>query len=240
MITASASPRRMPAAARRCSDVSAGQSVPITNAGIFAAAIAASIRAPRSPLPWRASPTPKSASIARKSGSLSSGVAHKVTGPMTAAHAVATARATSRACNEAAPSAPSAGMSRVLAKPGSGALASTAIATGSFIAVLLRELFRIGAKEIGEPQPPHQDHCVDYPILFPAPTGGDDALAQAQRPAHALEALAERDVFHQRDCGKPARGLEGRATHEHRLIAGRNPGEPRADVHEPGDDAQQR
>src|SRR5215813_10988351 len=238
MTTASPPPRRTYAAARRCSDESAGQSVPITSTGAFAAAIAASIRAPRSPLPWRASPMPKSTSIARKSGSLSSGVAHKVTGPMTAAHAVATARSTSRACNEAAPSAPSAGMSRVLAKPGSGALASTAIATGSFIAVLLRELFWIGAEEIGEPQPPHQDHRVDYPILFPAPTGGDDAVAQAQRPAHALEALAKRDVFHQRDRGKAARRLERRATHEYRLVAGRNPGEPRADVHEPGDDAQ--
>src|SRR5258708_5579474 len=231
MTTASPPPRRTSAAARRCSDVSAGQSVPITSAGAFAAAIAASIRAPRSPLPWRASPTPKSASIARKSGSLSSGVAHKVTGPMTAAHAVATARATSRACNEAAPSAPSAGMSRVLAKPGSGALASTAIATGSFIAVLLRELFRTGAEKRGEPQPPHQDHRVDYPILFPAPTGGGDAVTQAQRRAHALEALAERDVFHQRDCGKPPRPLGGRATHQYRLIARRNPREARADVH---------
>src|SRR5262245_16516084 len=240
MITASAPSRRIPAAARRWSDVSAGQSVPITNAGAFAAAIAASIRAPRSPPPWRASPTPKCASIARNRGSFSSGVAHTFTGPTSAAHAVATARSTRRACNKAAPSGPSAGISRVLAKPGSGALASTAIATGSFIAVSLRELFRIGTEEIGEPQPPHQDHCVDHPILFPAPTGGDDAFAQAQRPAHALEALAERDVFHQRDRGKTARRLERGAPHEHRLVAGRNPGEPRADVHEPGDDAQQR
>src|SRR5262249_4929417 len=240
MITASAPPRRMPAAVRRWSHVSAGQSVPITSAGAFAAAIAASIRAPRSPPPWRASSTPKCASIARKSGLLSSGVAHKVTGPTSAAHAVATARSTRRACTEAAPSAPSAGMSRVLAKPGSGALASTAIATGSFIAVLLRELFRIGAEEIGEPPPPHQDPSVDYPILPPAPTGGDDAVAQAQRPAHALEALTERDVFHQRDRGKAARRLERGATHEYRLVAGRNPGEPRADVHEPSDDGQQR
>src|SRR5215469_5372199 len=198
MITASALPRRMPAAVRRWSHVSAGQSVPITSAGAFAAAIAASIRAPRSPPPWRASSTPKCASIARKSGSLSSGVAHKVTGPTSAAHAVATARSTRRACNEAAPSAPSAGMSRVLAKPGSGALASTAIATGSFIAVLLRELFWIGAEEIGEPQPPHQDHRVDYPSLFPAPTVGDGVVADRQRLVHGMEALAKRHVSPQR------------------------------------------
>src|SRR5215467_5207330 len=240
MITASAAPRRMSAAVRRWSHVSVGQSVPITRAGAFAAAIAASMRAPRSPPPWRASPTPKCASIARKSGSLSSGVAHKVTGPTNAAHAVATARSTRRACNAAAPSAPSAGMRRVLAKPGSGALASTAIATGSFIAVSLRELFRIGTEEIGEPQPPHQDHRAEHAMLFPATTGGGDAFAQTQRPAHALEALAERDVFHQRDWRKTTRRLECRATHEYRLVAGRNPGEPRADVHEPGDDEQQR
>src|SRR2546430_13938987 len=132
---------------------------------------------------------------------------------MTAAHAVATARATSRACNEAAPSAPSAGMSRVLAKPGSGALASTAIATGSFIAVLLRKLFGIGAAEIGEPQPPHQDHCVEHAVLFPAPTGGGDAVAQAQRRAHAPGAPAEGGGFHQRGCGEAARRLECHATH---------------------------
>src|SRR5262249_44484922 len=153
---------------------------------------------------------------------------------------VPTRPSTGRACTEGARWAPSAGMSGVWAKPGSEALATPAFATGSFIAVLLRQLFRIGAEEIGEPQPPHQDHRVDHPILFPAPTGGDDAVAQAQRPAHALEALAKCDVFHQRDRGKAARRLERRATHEYRLVAGRNPGEPRADVHEPGDDAQQR
>src|SRR6516165_7747850 len=148
---------------------------------------------------------------------------------MTAAHAVATARPTRRACNKAAPAAPSAGMRRVLAKPASGALASTATATGSFIAISLRELFRIGTEEIGEPQPPHQDHRAEHAMLFPAPTGGGDAFAQAQR-----------DVFHQRDWRKTTRRLECRATHEYRLVAGRNPGEPRADVHEPGDDEQQR
>src|SRR5262249_1922900 len=240
MTTASPSPRRTSAAARRCSDVSAGQSVPITSAGAFAAAIAASIRVPRSPSPWRASATPRCAPIACRSGWLSSGVAHKVTGPMTAAHAVATARSTRRACSKAAPPAPSAGMRRVLAKPASGALASTATATGSFIAISLRELFRIGTEEIGKPQPPHQDHRAEHAVLFPAPTGGGDAFAQAQRPAHALEALAERDVFHQRDWRKTTRRLECRATHEYRLVAGRNPGEPRAHVHEPGDDEQQR
>src|SRR5262249_22840129 len=121
---------------------------------------------------------------------------------MTAAHAVATARSTRRACNKAAPAAPSAGMRRVLAKPGSGALASTATATGSFIAISLRELFRIGTEEIGEPQPPHQDHRVEHAMLFPAPSGGGDALAQAHRLADALGAVADRAVFHQLRWGR--------------------------------------
>src|SRR5262249_12343762 len=136
--------------------------------------------------------------------------------------------------------APSAGMRRVLAKPGMGALASTATATGSFIAVSLRELFRIGTEEIGEPQPPHQDHCAQHAILLPAPTGGGAAVVQAQRPAHALEAIARRDVVQQREGREPARRLERRATREYGLVAGRYPGEPGADVHVPGNDAQQR
>src|SRR5713101_2276120 len=239
MTTASAPLRRMPAAARRCPDVSAGQSVPMTRTGPVAAAIAASMRAPRSPSPWRASAMPR-ARMAWNAGWAASGVAHNVTGPMPAAHAVSTARSISRACNKAALSAPMAGMSRVLAKPASGALASTATATGSFIAVMLRELFRIGAEEKSQPQAPHQHHGVEHAVLFPAPAGGDDALAQAQRPAHALEALAERDVLHQRDLRKAAGCLKCVAPREYRLVAGRNPGEPRAQAHEPADDEQER
>src|SRR3977135_1585495 len=159
---------------------------------------------------------------------------------MAAAHAVAAARSINRACKAAAPSAPSTGMSRVLAKPLSGALASTATATGSFITVLPRQLVRIGAEEIGEPQAPHQEHGGKHAILLPAPAGGDDALGQAQRAAHALEALTERDVFHQRDRIAAARRDEGIAAHEDRLVAGRDAGEPRAEVHENADDEQQR
>src|SRR5262245_49781969 len=159
---------------------------------------------------------------------------------MRAAHAVATACSTKRACNKAAPSAPSAGMSRVLAKPGSGALASTAMATGSFIAVLPRELLRIHAEKIGEPKSPHQNDRREHAVLLPAAAGGGDALAQAQRPAHTLEPLAECNVFHQRNRWKAAHRLERLATHEHRLVAGCDPGKARADAHEPSDDGQQR
>src|SRR5262249_22386683 len=133
---------------------------------------------------------------------------------MRAALAVAIACSTKRACNKAAPSAPSAGMSRVLAKPGSGALASTATATASVIPVSPCELFRICTEKICEPQPPHQDHCVEHAVLLPAPAGGGHALPQAQRFTDTLEPLRERDVFHQRDCRKPAYRPEGVATHE--------------------------
>src|SRR5215208_1211431 len=132
---------------------------------------------------------------------------------MAAAHAVSTARSTRRPCNIAAPHAPSTGMSRVLAKPGIGALASTATVTGSFIAVTSRQLFRISAEEIGEPQPPHQHHGVEHAALLPAPAGGDDAFAQAQRPARAFEAFAEVDVFHQRNRRKTAPRPERVAPH---------------------------
>src|SRR5260370_32275636 len=114
---------------------------------------------------------------------------------MAAAQAAATARSINRACNSAAPSAPSTGMSRVLAKPAIGALASTATATRSFIAVLPRQLLGIGAEEVGKAQPPHQHHGGQNAVLLPAPSRGDGALGDAQRAAHALEALAERDVF---------------------------------------------
>src|SRR2546429_3088459 len=159
-------------------------------------------------------------------------------GPMRAAHAVATACSMSRACSKAARSTPSAGMSRVLAKPGSGALASTATATGSFITVSPREFFRIGTEEIGKPQAPHQNYCVEHPLLVPTPARGDDALTQAQRPAHALEPPAERDVFHQRNCGKAAYRLKRAATHEYRLIASCDPGEACGQVPEPGNNRQ--
>src|SRR6266496_2020536 len=71
-------------------------------------------------------------------------------------HAVASVRAISRACNSAAPSRPSAGMSRVFARPGSGALARIATATGSMvdISVASGERRGIRAQEECHAQPP--------------------------------------------------------------------------------------
>src|SRR5713101_7680913 len=99
-------------------------------------------------------------------------------------------------------------MSRVLAKPGTGALARIAIATGSFIAVAMRELFRIGTEEKREAQPPHQKDGGENAILLPAAAGRHDEFTQAQRPTHALEPLAQRNVFHQWDCRETACGME--------------------------------
>src|SRR5262245_65341913 len=102
----------------------------------------------------------------------------------------------------AAPSTPSTETRRVLAKPGSGALASTATATASLIAVLPCQRSWIGAEEVGQAQAPHQKHCPDHAIGLPAAARCDDAFAQAQGPTHALEMLAQRDVLHQRDRRK--------------------------------------
>src|SRR5215470_190798 len=204
------------------------------------APIATRIRAPRSPSPWRASAIPCRARKAWKVGWVSSGAAHSVTGPQPASQAVATARSIKRACSAAAPAAPSTGTSLVLAKPASGALASTAIATGSLITVLLRELLRVGAEEIGEPQPPHQQDGREHAVVVPAPARGHDPFGETKRLAHALEALAERDVLHQRDLGEAANLLEGVAAHEDRLVAGRDPGEARAQAHEESDHQQER
>src|SRR5262252_6388576 len=207
MITTSLPLRRMSAALRTCSVVSDGQSVPMTRHGP-AAATAASMRAPRSPSTWHASAMPCCAPSAWKAGWDSSGAAHSVTGPTAAAQAVATARAVNRACSTAARSPPSSGISRVLAKPATGALASTATATRSLIAVLPRELFGICAEEVGKAQPPHQHHGGPYTVFLPASPGGDGVFGDAQWPAHALEPLAERNVLHQRNLGKAAGGLE--------------------------------
>src|SRR3954464_1883915 len=83
-------------------------------------------------------------------------VIHTVTGPTAAAHAVWTARSIKRACNKAARSGPRAGIRRVLAKPGVGALARMAIATGSLITIAAGERLWIGSEQIGDAQAPHE------------------------------------------------------------------------------------
>src|SRR5205807_3453164 len=204
----------------------------MTSVAPFPVASAVSIRAPRSPSGWRASAMPKRERIDAKAATVSTGAAHSVTGPTPALHAVATACSISRDANAAAPSAPSAGMRRVFANPGIGALASTATATDSLaIAVSPRQQRGVGAQEIGQPQAPHQQDGPQHAVLFPAPARGGDAFGEAERRADALEPLAQRNVLHQRDGRKAAGCDKHLALDEYRLVASGDPSHARADVH---------
>src|SRR5216683_3316683 len=139
---------------------------------------------------------------------------------------------------------PSTDARRVLEKPGSGALARIANATVSGmprdIAIGPRELLGRGAQKEREAKTPHHENRAQYAALFPASTGGRDARAKAERPADALQAARDLDVLHQRDVGEAADGRESVASHEDRLIAGRDAGEPRAQVHHGGDHREER
>src|SRR5689334_12283955 len=87
------------------------------------------MRAPRSPCGCGLSVICIRATIFKKLSCVASGAQHKVTGPMPAASAVATVRSVKRSCRTAAACAPIVGISRVLAKPGIGAVARIAIDT---------------------------------------------------------------------------------------------------------------
>src|SRR5579864_5561425 len=111
---------------------------------------------------------------------------------MAAALAVATARSMKRAANAAAPSAPSAGARRVLARPGSGALARMAIATGSglpwCVAIGARQPGRVRPHEVGESQTPHEQNRPRHAMLFPSPPRGHDGRGDTERTADSPEA----------------------------------------------------
>lgn len=55
--------------------------------------------------------------------------------------------------------------------------------------------------------------------------------AMLRRAGEAAQAARDVDVFHQRLVGESADGVEGIAAHEDRLVAGRDAGEARAQVH---------
>src|SRR4030095_2883273 len=151
--------RRASAALRRWISVRAGQSVPITSTGPRLAAVAASMRAPRSPSGWGLRVMRKRATRLRNEVCVLLGAHHSVTGPTLAARAVATARSVRRSCNTAAAWAPMVGIRRVLTSAGIGAFARTAIEAkllfGGGIAVLSRKPRGVGAEEGGQPQAPH-------------------------------------------------------------------------------------
>ena len=103
--------------------VSAGQSVPMTSVGPLAGGDGARACARRDRRRAGARARPRCARPVRGTADgVRSGVHHSVTGPIAAAGAVATVRSISRACSAAAACAPSAGISRVLASAGTGAL----------------------------------------------------------------------------------------------------------------------
>src|SRR5262245_9847431 len=127
---------------------------------------------------------------------------------MAAAAAVSTVRVTMRACSVAAPSLPSSMASRVLTRPGTGALARLATVPRStvtgHIPVAARQAGRLRAEIIGQPQAPHQHDRAPDAMLLPAPTRGRDPVDEAQWWRQALERARQRDVLHQRDVRKAA------------------------------------
>src|SRR5689334_6438647 len=115
-----------------------------------------------------------------------------------AARVVSRVCLTSFACSAAAPSAPRVGTSRVLTAPGSGAFAKTTTSVPSRAVIAQRELGRVGAKPIGEAQPPHQKDGAKHPVFFPAARRRDEAVPQAERGTEAFQPLGQLDVLHQR------------------------------------------
>ncbi len=182
--------RRTFAAPRRCNSVKAGQSVPITSTGLLLAAVAASMRTPRSPSGCRLRMMRCCMTSLRNVLWVASGEHHNVTGPMSAASEVAMARSVSRSWSTAAACAPIVGIRRVLTAPGIGAFARIAIETGLSvgIAVLAREPRRIGTEEISQAQSPHQKNRTQDALFSPAARRRRDASAEACRAAETPEA----------------------------------------------------
>ncbi len=123
---------------------------------------------------------------ARRASSLAA-VVHSVTRAPGNARARASAARSVDAAGAAAPSAPSRGIRRVLACPGIGARANTAMSTvgSAGIAICRGKARGIGAEEVGQPQAPHQQHRPDDAVPFPAPAGGDGARAYGDRAARS-------------------------------------------------------
>src|SRR5207249_4797656 len=148
------------------------------------AAVAANMRAPRSPSGCGLSVMCMRTTNLRNALCVLSGAHHSVTGPTLAASAVITARSVRRSCSTAAACAPIVGMRRVLANPGIGAFARIAMETrlllGEGIAIMSCKLRRVGAKEVCQPQTPHQEHRAQYAVVYPAARRRRDTFAQAK------------------------------------------------------------
>src|SRR6266853_5272763 len=221
----SSPPAMARSASRRYCAESAGISLPTRTARearASAASNAPCIRAPRSPCPWERRLTPNPRSHSRKNRSPASGAHHSSTGPSCASVATRRLCTTSRRCSAAAPAAPSAGISRVLAFPGVGALANTI--TGQTLSAALAvieagQLRGSRTEEKREAQPPHQQHGAQDPAALPAPARRHRLVDQTQRPRHALERARQRDVLHQLERREAADSPECVAADKNRLIA---------------------
>src|SRR5262245_26144288 len=181
------------------------------------------MRAPRSPSGCGLSVMRKRATSLRNVVCVPSGAHHNVTGPTSAASAVATARSVRRSCSTAAACAPIVGMSRVLASPGIGAFARIAMATELLlrggITILSRKLRRVGAEEIGQPQPPHQDYRSQRAVFLPPAGRGCNARAKTKRAGDAFKLPGQTNVFHKGDWRKASGGIERSASDEQGLVA---------------------
>src|SRR5882762_3871294 len=197
------------------------------------------MRAPRSPSPCAWRPAPCRRSHSRKKGSLVSGAHHSSTGPSRESLAARRQCTTSLRCNAAAPAAPSAGISRVLASPGAFANTITGQTESAALAVIeARKTRRRGAEEKREAKPRHQQHGAQVPAALPAPARCHRLVRETQRPRNALERARQRDVLHLLERWKASGALEGFAPDEDGLIAGGDSGRARAQVHEKRDHGQ--
>src|SRR5687767_8998851 len=113
------------------------------------------------------------------------------------------------ACRNAAPAAPSSGISRVFAAPGRGALAKTMTRVASLVrGIAEREPVGIGAEAVCEAQAPHEQHRAQHAVRFPPAPRCSHAMPETQRSAGTPKRRAERDVLHQRDARVTAGALE--------------------------------
>src|SRR5262245_42852848 len=223
----SAPSRSALAALRRWTSVRAGQSVPTTSTGPPAAAVAASMRAPKSPSGCGLSVMRERVTSLRNALCVLSGAHHRVTGPTLAARAVATARSVRRSCSTAAACAPIVGIRRVLTNPGTGALARMAMETelllGGGIAVLPCQARGVGTEEVSQSQTPHQKDRAQRSIFLPTPGRGCNAGAKAERTANTFEISGQSNVFHQGNWRKSPSGIECDPCDEQSLIASGDP-----------------
>src|SRR5438046_984949 len=196
------------------------------------------MRAPRLPSPCAWTPAPCRRSHSRKKGSLVSGAHHSSTGPSRDSLAARRQCITSRRCSAAAPAAPSAGISRVLASPGAFANTITRQLSAALAVIEAGQLGGSRAEEKREAQPRHQQHSAQDPAALPAPARCHRLVRETQWPRDALERARQRDVLHQLEWREARGALGGLAPDENGLIAGGNAGRARAQHHEKRDRGQ--